>query len=269
MSFWNSTKKTVSKAGSGLRGGIVGGSGGALASSDPEFNEQEQRYRNLERRAMRLLQETKDYRGSIAGMTTAQRALATNLTAFLLDVQRPQDYQAAYRQAATNIDQTSQVQFDEVYVHTVLEPMAQYCGYLPEFNKAIKKRKALHDDLEKARKTLAKEQGKAAEDPMGVERAEQDVQYAESAYNALNAALIREIPKLINSRVYVVDPCFEAFVKSQLQFFKDSLQQMDSVTRFVPSQDGSGASDDDRILNERVVGVMNQVRGLRICSFNM
>ncbi|KAJ2084778.1 BAR adaptor protein Hob3, partial [Coemansia sp. S142-1] len=127
MSFWNNTKKTVAKAGSGLRG-VGGASGSALSASDPEFNEQEQRFRNLERRAMRLLQETKDYRGSISGMTTAQRALATNLTAFLLDVQRPQDYQAAYRQATTHIDQTSQPQFDEVYVKTVLEPMAQYCG---------------------------------------------------------------------------------------------------------------------------------------------
>ncbi|KAJ2060925.1 BAR adaptor protein Hob3 [Coemansia sp. S146] len=265
MSFWNNTKKTVAKAGSGLRG-VGGPSGSALSASDPEFNEQEQRFRNLERRAMRLLQETKDYRGSISGMTTAQRALATNLTAFLLDVQRPQDYQSAYRQAATHIDQTSQPQFDEVYVKTVLEPMAQYCGFLPEFNKAIKKRKGLHDDLDKTRRALAKEQGKAAEDPMAVERAEMDVQYAESAYNTLNSALIREIPKLINSRVYVVDPCFEAFVKSQLQFFNDSLQQMDSVTRYVPQETGP---NDDRILNERVEGVMNQVRGLSICSMNV
>ncbi|KAJ2836294.1 BAR adaptor protein Hob3 [Coemansia sp. 'formosensis'] len=258
----NSTKKTVAKAGSGLRS--VGGSGGSsLSASDPEFNEQEQRFRNLERRAMRLFQETKDYRGSIAGMTTAQRALATTLTAFLLDVQRPQDYQAAYRQAATHIDQTSQVQFDAVFVETVLKPMARYCGYLPEFNKAIKKRKSLHEDLDKARRALAKA---VPGDLVAVERAETDVQYAEGAYNTLNAALIREIPKLINSRVYVVDPCFEAFVKSQLQFFSDSLQQMDSVTRYVPQE---GGPNDDRILNERVEGVMNQVRGLSICSMNV
>ncbi|KAJ2333465.1 BAR adaptor protein Hob3, partial [Coemansia sp. RSA 2681] len=259
----NNTKKSVAKAGSGLRG-ASGASGSGLSASDPEFNEQEQRFRNLERRGMRLLQETKDYRGSISGMTTAQRALATDLTAFLLDVQRPQDYQAAYRQAATHIDQTSQPQFDEVYVETVLKPMARYCGYLPEFNKAIKKRKALHDDVDKARRALAKEQGKP--DALAVERAEMDLQYAEQAYNTLNSALIREIPKLINSRVYVVDPCFEAFVKSQLQFFNDSLQQMDSVTRYVPQDQGP---NDDRILNERVEAVMNQVRGLSICSMNL
>ncbi|KAJ2909720.1 BAR adaptor protein Hob3, partial [Coemansia aciculifera] len=186
MSFWNSTKKTVAKAGSGLRGATGGSGGSALASSDPEYNEQEQRFRNLERRAMRLLQETKDYRGSIAGMTTAQRALATNLTAFLLDVQRPQDYQAAYRQAATHIDQTSQPQFDQAFLYAVLEPMAKYCGFLPEFNKAIKKRKGLHDDLEKARKALAKATAAASAaagggDVLAVERAEMDVQYAEQA----------------------------------------------------------------------------------------
>ncbi|KAJ2727159.1 BAR adaptor protein Hob3 [Coemansia sp. Benny D115] len=262
--FWDSTKKTVSRAGTNLRMG-----GGTAAAMDPEYNEQELRFRNLEKRAMRLLQETKDYRGSISAMTNSQRALSQNLSAFLLDIQRPQDYQAAYRQAAQTIDQVSQPQFDEVYLHTVLQPMAQFCGYLPEFNKAMKKRKNLADDLERARKLLAKEQAKGSasgDAAMAVERAEMDVQYAEEAYNVMNRTLVGEIPKLINSRVYVVDPSFEAFVKAQLQFFSDSLQQMDSVTRFLPPQ---GGPNDDRILDERIENVMSQVRSLSICNHNV
>ncbi|KAJ1644647.1 BAR adaptor protein Hob3 [Coemansia asiatica] len=260
-SFWDSTKKTVSRAGTNLR---MGG-GSSTATMDPEFNEQQQRFLNLERRAMKLLQETKDYRGSISAMTNSQHALSRNLSAFLLDVQRPQDYQAAYRQAAQSIDQVAQPQFDEVYMHTVLQPMAQFCGYLPEFNKAIKKRKDLATDLERARKALAKEQTKG-QDPMSIERAEMDVQYAEEAFNVMNKTLIGEIPKLINSRVYVVDPSFEAFVKSQLQFFNDSLQQMDSVARYLPPQ---GGPSDDRVLDQRIGDVMAQVRSLSICNHNV
>ncbi|KAJ2338535.1 BAR adaptor protein Hob3, partial [Coemansia sp. RSA 2618] len=115
----------VSRAGAAVRGGS------GAQHSDPEFNEQEQRFRNLERRAMRLMQETKGYRTSIAEMTTSQMALAENLSSFLLDVQRPQDYQAAYRQATTTISQSAQPQFAEIYTRTVMQPMAQYCGYLP------------------------------------------------------------------------------------------------------------------------------------------
>ncbi|KAJ2679653.1 BAR adaptor protein Hob3 [Coemansia spiralis] len=260
MSFWDNTKKSVSRAGAGLR------MGGGTQQADPEFNEQEQRFRNLERRAMKLLQETKDYRVSVTGMVTSQNALAENLTAFLLDVQRPQDYQGAYRQAAMAIMQNSHPQFDEAYAQTVMEPMAQYCGYMPEFTKALKKHKHLIDDLDKAKRALAKEQGKAADDVMCVERAEQDVQYAEDAYKAMDKALVTEIPKLINARVYVTDPSFEAFVKTQLQFFSDSLEQMDKVARYLPPQ---GGSDDEKVLDRRVEDVMEQVRSLTICTLNV
>ncbi|KAJ1882924.1 BAR adaptor protein Hob3 [Kickxella alabastrina] len=142
--------------------------------------------------------------------------------------------------------------------------MAQYCGYLPEFNKAIKKRTVLAGELDKAKKALAKEQTKA--DSGGIERAEMDVQYAEEAFAVMNRTLVGEIPKLINARVYVVDPSFEAFVKAQLQFFNDSLRQMDGVTRYLPP---SGGPQDDRVLDERIEGVMSQVRALTICSLNL
>ncbi|KAI8326241.1 BAR-domain-containing protein [Martensiomyces pterosporus] len=240
--------------------------GSSLLSSDPEFNEQEQRFRNLERKALRLIQDTKSYRDSISEMTSSQKKLAESLTAFLIDVQRPQEHQAAYRQASMAIDESSRPMFDEVYVQTVMEPIARYCGYLPEFDKAIKKRKHRLEDLEKAKRALAKEQGKAAQDPVAVEKAEQDVQYAAAAYENLNVALITETPKLINSRVYVIDPSFEAFVKAQLQFFNDSLQQMENVGRFLPPQD---ALNDERVLNDRIESVMGQLRTLSICSLNV
>ncbi|KAJ2708541.1 BAR adaptor protein Hob3 [Coemansia spiralis] len=215
--IWDSTKRGVTRAGATMRGGAGG------AQSDPEFNEQEIRFRNLERRALRLLQETKGYRTSIADMATAQHGLAENLSAFLIDVQRSQDHQVAYCQAAAAISQEAQPQFNEIYTRTVMQPMAQYCGYLPEFDRAIKKRKQLSDDLDK-------------------------------------------IPKLINARVYVTDPSFEAFVKTQLQFFSDSLQQMSRVSQRLPPQGGPG---DDRVLDERIDSVMNQIRSLNICTLNV
>ncbi|KAJ2786090.1 BAR adaptor protein Hob3 [Coemansia javaensis] len=257
--IWDSTKRGVSRAGAGLRGG------GGTVQSDPEFNEQEIRFRNLERRAMRLLQETKGYRTSVADMASAQAALADSLSTFLMDVQRQQDYYGAYCQAASAISHEAQPQFNEIYTRTVMQPMAQYCGYLPEFDRAIKKRKNLADDLEKARRALGKEQGRAPEDPAAIERAEQDVRYAEEAYDSMNRTLIAEIPKLINSRVYVTDPSFEAFVKTQLQFFSDSLQQLGRVAQRLPPQSGP---DDDRALDDRINDVMGKIRGLQICSLN-
>ncbi|KAJ1787954.1 BAR adaptor protein Hob3, partial [Coemansia sp. RSA 2167] len=124
----------------------------------------------------------------------------------------------------------------------------------------------LADDLEKARRQLSKEQSKSPEDPSGIERAEQDVQYAEDAHNTLNRTLIAEIPKLINTRVYVTDPSFEAFVKTQLQFFSDSLQNMAVVQQRLPSVGGPG---DDSVLDERIENVMSQVRSLNICTLNV
>ncbi|KAJ2083217.1 BAR adaptor protein Hob3 [Coemansia sp. RSA 988] len=260
MNIWDSTKRGVSRAGASISGG------GSHGSADPGFNEQEIRFRNLERRAMKLLQETKGYRSSVAEMTASQNALAENLYAFLIDVQQPQDYQAEYSQAAGAISREAQPQFNDIYTRTVMQPMAQYCGYLPEFDKAIKKRKILGDDLEKARRTLSKVQSKATDDPMAVENAEQDVKYAEEAFESLNRTLISEIPKLINSRVYVTDPSFEAFVKTQLQFFSDSLGHMSRVAQRLPPQSGS---DEDKVLDERVDSVMSQIRSLNICTLNV
>ncbi|KAJ1961486.1 BAR adaptor protein Hob3 [Dipsacomyces acuminosporus] len=240
--------------------------GNSLPTTDPEFNEQEQRFRNLDRKALRLLQDTKGYSESISAMTNSQKRLAENLTSFLLDVQRPQEYQAAYRQAAMVVDDSARPMFDEVFLHTVLEPISKYYGYFPEFDKGIKKRKHRLEDLEKAKRTLSKEQTKTTPDPMAVERAQQDVEYAQAAYDNLNRALITEIPKLINSRVYIIDPSFEAFVKAQIQFFNDCLQQMENVSRFLPPQN---AANDDRVLNERIENVMGQLRSLSICSLNV
>ncbi|KAJ1912938.1 BAR adaptor protein Hob3, partial [Mycoemilia scoparia] len=253
-------KKSIGRAGTSIKQKV----GSVEASNDPDFNEQEERFKILEKKAERLYKESDGYLASVETMTESQRKLAENMTALMDGGQSAHSYQSAYRHAAEYIDEKVRADFESAYRQTVIESISRYCSYIPEFNKGITQRKHRLQDFDKIKAQWKKAYEKQNIEPQIFEKVDSDATYAEQVYNNINTALIREIPKLINARIDVLDPSFEAFIKSQHDFFGQSSEQMDRVQTYLPPR----TNDDDRALDNSIRDILERVRGLSICSLS-
>lgn len=75
-------------------------------------------------------------------------------------------------------------------------------------------------------------------DPILQQKAEAIAQETQDVYESLNRQLVTEIPKLIESRVQLLDPCFEALVKTQIQFSERSYNKLYSLQQNTYNEEG-------------------------------
>ncbi|KAJ1673252.1 BAR adaptor protein Hob3, partial [Spiromyces aspiralis] len=249
-------KKSIGRAGTSIKQKV----GTIETTVDPAFNEQEERFRILEKKAEKLYNESEEFMASVGMMTKSQCKLAENMSALMDGGQSLQSYQAAYRHATNYIDEKVRADFESTFNQTVLDPVGKYCAYIPEFNKGIATRKRRLQDFDKLKTQWRKAYEKKNVEPEMFQKIDEDATYAEQVYNNINNSLIQEIPKLINARVDVLEPSFEAFIKVQHDFYRQSSEQMDRVQTYLPEK----ASDDDQVLDDNIRDVLERIRGLSI-----
>ncbi|PVU94801.1 hypothetical protein BB559_002912 [Furculomyces boomerangus] len=260
MSTWQNLKKNVSRASANVVGGDP------LISSAPELSEQIQRYENLKKKADRLFTETKNFLESIRVLAKAQKELSINVSKMADGTANNQREYTGFRQASADISDTIFAQFEEAYNEMVLTPVERYCSFLPEFDTIISKTKKRLVDLERAKKEHQKAQEKFG-DPNIASQADGSIEYAENVYETLKQSLLTEIPKLINARIYVIEPSFKALVKLQLEFFKNSIDAMSHNIDTRTAYGHSGTSDTE--IDNKMNNIMQQIRDLTVCKLNL
>ena len=109
-------------------------------TTDPEFTDQERRYRLLEKTANQLQKESKQYLDSIRGCTSAQVRLAETIDSFYQDNSDAAMAANSYRRAVGELEGKTARDLDAPFRATVLEPIGKMCSYWPEINKTIEKR---------------------------------------------------------------------------------------------------------------------------------
>jgi len=144
----------------------------------------------------------------------------------------------------------------------VLEPIGRYYAYFPEINEAVKRRNKKLLDYDNARSKVRKLVERPSQDAQRLPQAEHEANIARDMYEAMNAQLNSELPKVIDSRVAYLDPSFEAVVKSQLSFAQDARNTLESLRQYFPPEDPSGGYE----LEQRADGILEQMRELTICG---
>ncbi|OMJ29074.1 Protein hob3 [Smittium culicis] len=198
-------------------------------------------------------------------MSTAQKDLATNL-ADTADPSKPLSKdQIHFKEASTHISNSVFVSFEEAYNETVIMPIEKYCKYLPTFESAISRCKRRLTDLEKAKAQHSKAADKSANDPFILSQANEAIDYAENVYETLKSSLIDEIPKLINARIFVIEPSFKSLIKLQLEFFKQCLENLTPS----PSATNSLNNESDDVIDHKMNSIMQQIRDLSVCNLSV
>ncbi|OLY85265.1 Protein hob3 [Smittium mucronatum] len=256
MSTWSNFKKNISRATDGVLKGD-----GSFANS-PELYEQIQRFENLKKKADRLLLEAKNFLQSIRNVSMAQKDLASNL---VIPSDGPKSLtkdQVHFKDASSELATNVFLHFEEAFNHTVIMPIDKYCRYLPTFDAAITRCKHRLIDLEKARSQQVKIVDKNPSDNSLAAQANDAIDYAENVYETLKLSLITEIPKLINARVYVIEPAFKSLIKLQLEFFKKCLETLTPPHDYTaPPPSGSEDPIDTKMNN-----IIQQIRDLSVCN---
>ncbi|KAI9341570.1 hypothetical protein DFJ73DRAFT_645383 [Zopfochytrium polystomum] len=260
---WSGFKKAVSRATVQVMQSV----GQMDKTVDKEFDEQEKRYRILESKSEKLHREAKGYLDSVRAMTVAQQRIAETVDHFY-DETSPLGYAGLqYKQAVEKMDEEARTELDTNYRVTVLDPLGKLIQCFPDFNEAIKKRQKKLLDYDRLASVSRRLAEKPSDDPSRYPRALAETNHAKELYDKVNAALVAEIPKLVDLRVPYLDPSFEALVKTQLQFNEAAFAKLDEVRRAF--EDGAGAGGDAGEppgLEGQVEGVLQQMRELTICS---
>ncbi|KAF9933780.1 hypothetical protein BGZ67_004151 [Mortierella alpina] len=229
-------------------------------TTDKEFEDEQRRAKQLESKAEKLHKEANGYAKSLREMTAAQVRIATTLEQFYDESEPMGTSGEKYKEAVTKMETQADTEVAAAYRTTVLEPIGRYYAYFPEINEAIRKRNKKLLDYDSARSKVRKLVERPSEDSTKLPRAEHEANLARDMYEAMNAQLTAELPKIIDARVAYLDPSFEAVVKSQLSFAQDAHNTLEGLRQYFPPEPQGYE------LEQQTDGILKQMRELAICG---
>lgn len=257
---WKGLTKAVNRAQTGLMQKV----GQVDRTVDSEFQQEEARYRTLEKSALVLQKEAKNYLDSIRAMTAAQARLAETIDSFYTDSSDAAMSAHSYRRAVDELEAKTARELDAPYRATVLEPIGRLCSYLPEVNNAISKRNKKLLDYDSARTKARKLVDKPSDDSGKLPLAEKQAEDAREVFEVLNTQLMTELPTLLDLRIPYLDPSFECMVRLQAAFATEGYEKLGGVQRYfaehVRDDYASGA------LDSQVEQALSEMSTLSICS---
>ncbi|KAH8929523.1 BAR-domain-containing protein [Atractiella rhizophila] len=264
---WAGLKKGVSRAGTTL----LQKTGQVDRTVDPQFQEEVERFKLLEKNANNLQKHSKLYLDSLRGMTGAQLRISETIDHFYNDAftgGQATDEMAghSYKRAIEELEGKTRDQLDAPYRQTVLEPIGKLCSYFPEINNSIQKRNKKLLDYDSARTRMRKLQEKPNDDPAKFSRTEKETEEARVIFETINSQLQVEVPQMVDLRVPYLDPSFEAMVRIQLKFAEDSYERLSGVQRYL--QDNVRDDYAEGRLDAQVEGALQEMRDLSICGLS-
>ncbi|KAI1308382.1 hypothetical protein EDD11_004311 [Mortierella claussenii] len=254
---WSGFKKNLNRATTS----VLHKTGNMDRTTDKEFEEEERRAKQLEKKSEKLHKEANGYAKALRELTAAQ-VRVVNALEQCHDESEPMSLSGTkYKDAVIKMDE--QVQGEDgagAYRATVLEPIGRYHAYFPEISEAIRRRNKKLLDYDNARSKVRKLVERPSEDNTKLPRAEHEANIARDMYEAMNAQLTAELPKVIDARVSYLDPSFEAVVKSQLSFAQDAHNTLESLRQYFPPE------PQEYELDQHTDGILQQMRNLTICG---
>ncbi|KAL4224790.1 hypothetical protein ACF0H5_015486 [Mactra antiquata] len=181
---------------------------------DSNFDKEETRYRHLEKSVRVFIKDIQLYLDDVQNVVGCQESIAADIEDFYSekrDIQEVQRYQSFYNSIHMTFLPNFQVEVDEL----VVLPLNQMVGMFEGPNKVIQKR---YDKLLDYDNMKRKAQNDKA--------FEKTLQTAKQNYEALNAQLLDELPKLYTLATQLFRDCVGSFVRSQREFYDRILQEM-------------------------------------------
>lgn len=259
---WEGFKKAINRAGNSVLIKNVD------KTHDKEYEQEERRYRVLEKAGKELQKEAKGYLDSLRAVTASQVTIA-EVISDLYDDAKASSASASnvgnyYLQCVKDFDSETVKQLDGPFRETVLDPISKFATYFEEIENAIKKREHKKQDYDAAKSKVRRLIDKPAKDASKLPRSEKELAFAKEIYDNLNDQLKTELPQLVSLRVPYYDPSFEALVKIQLRFCTEGYTRLAQIQQYLDQQSREDYANG--LLDQRIDDLLQQMSNLNICA---
>ncbi|PWN49557.1 BAR-domain-containing protein [Violaceomyces palustris] len=217
----------------------------ASKSSDPQFDQLQNRFASLEKHAEKLLKDSATFRDSVKNMLLSGSNFGRSFEALFHPLGNEYDLERKHPNAATTLLNISAYQTHmeelketltpeiELIDSRVVGPANDFMAILKAIRKNITKRDHKLVDYDRHNNSYTKlkeKKEKTLKDEQNLFKVEQDYETAAADYEYYNNALKEELPKFFDLAARFMTPLFHSFYYMQLNVFYLTLERLQSFT---------------------------------------
>ena len=193
--------------------------------SDNDFDREVQTFNDVEASTRKTYKDCKRYIEDNVNVVKSQQRIGQDLIATSANISSDDQlhataemvYQVTQKQADLYSELNSNLR------RTFVEPLKKFSANFNTVNSAIKRREQSLQDYARYLNKREKYMEKGTLQQSGkFDANERYLTLAKADFERRNTKLLEELPKFYESRSAYFAPCYEALVKSQIQFYKDS-----------------------------------------------
>ncbi|XP_013387330.1 dynamin-binding protein [Lingula anatina] len=224
-------------------------------TKDQQFNKEEIRFRNLEKAIKLFVRNVGQYIDQIQESVGCQETMAEDISDLYAEnnsCQEVQQYRAAFRMLGDESIFTFKSHVERRVTIPLNKLLSMFHGPL----NVIQKRddKLLDYDSWAAKVKSTKDQDR-------LKMSKDQLQKAKNNYEALNAQLLDELPKLSNMSLQLFNECIGSFVQAHKVFIEGTLRHMYPLME-LPIMNGTGGENVLGMFNQAHVEVVDQLADL-------
>ncbi|KAJ7922935.1 hypothetical protein B0H13DRAFT_1978588 [Mycena leptocephala] len=210
-------------------------------STDPEFDDYQRHFGNMEKAVEKLLKDTKAFTDAVNGLFTAGAGFATHFSTLFHPISGEYDLIGKNPDASQTIRSVSKYETAmeqlrsaigpelELIESRVVGPTKELQQIMKLIRKSITKRDHKLTDYDRFNNSLTKlrdKKEKSLSDEKNLFKLEQDFELATNEYDFLNNALKTDLPRFMTLSTQFIDPLFSSFFYMQLNIFYLILEKM-------------------------------------------
>ncbi|KAJ7171814.1 hypothetical protein C8R43DRAFT_979525 [Mycena crocata] len=215
--------------------------GMAKKSTDPEFDDYQRHFGDMEKAAEKLLKDTKAFTDAVNGLFTSGAGFATHFSTLFHPISGEYDLIGKNPDAAQTIKAVTKYETAmeelrssigpelELIESRIVGPTKELQQVMKTIRKSITKRDHKLTDYDRFNNSLTKlrdKKEKSLSDEKNLFKLEQDFELATNEYDFLNNALKTDLPRFMTLSTQFIDPLFSSFFYMQLNIFYLILEKM-------------------------------------------
>lgn len=249
----------------GLVKKLIGGRRGSNRLGDTEFDRAVTKFRQVEGLSRRVYKDTKRCTEAITSACKAGQKLGNDLASS--PVVQETDLKETVDEFRDTMKEMANLaaQLRNHEQKTVIEPMKKFTQIFPSVDKAVRKRDQKMAECEKLQAKVEKLKDRSSQHTSKLEATQCDLAKCKPEFERLDLQLNQEIPQLYEGRIDYFEPCFEALIKSQMQYYECCDYLLGELEAKMHSED-EDMSDD--AIEKRSQQQLSAIKALSIVASN-
>ncbi|XP_062507543.1 bridging integrator 3-like [Corticium candelabrum] len=249
----------------GLMKKLIGGRRANTRTGDTEFDRSVTKFRQVEGLSKRVYKDTKRCTEAISSACKAAQKLGNDLAnSSVVEQTDLKETAEDFRDTMTEMSKLA-AQLHSHEQKTVIEPMKKFSQVCPSVDRAVRKRDQKMAECEKLQAKVDKLKEKSPQQTSKLESTQRELARCKPEFERINSQLTQEIPFLYERRIDYFEPCFEALIKSEMQYYQQCYCLLNDLEEKMHSDD-EDMSDD--AVEKRIQQQLGAIKALSIVASN-